>query len=144
MATAYHMEALRKQRILNRKHEALCRLADQAQENVDVGDGAVAADMQLENARFADQGHYENSRNKLKPFRVTDTGFNNRYRQRQKYTPHCDLLYAVVYPGKDNSDYTVDSSARNRRINLAIEKYDILRNINYGGIDNRDEAEGIF
>lgn len=64
---------------------------------------------------------------KLEKFRVNSPGFDNRYRHRQKFSPHCDLAFAVVYPGKDNSDYTCDDNRNFRRINKNIDKYEMGR-----------------
>ena len=61
---------------------------------------------------------------------MDSAGLNNRYRGRQLHTPHCDLAYAVVYPGNDNSDYVTDENRTNRRINKNADKYDVLRKVN--------------
>ena len=74
--------------------------------------------------------HFPNFRQSLKKYRVDSAGFNNRYRGRQSKTPHCDLAYAVVYPGKDNSDYSADENRTNRRINKNADKYEISRKVN--------------
>lgn len=61
---------------------------------------------------------------------MNSAGFNNRYRGRQLHTPHCDLAFAVVYPGKDNSEYMADENRTNRRMNKNADKYEILRKVN--------------
>jgi hypothetical protein len=66
----------------------------------------------------------------LHKFRVSDEGFNNRFRNRQHLAPHTDHAYAVVYPGKDNSDYTSDANQRSRRLNKMSERYDIMCKVN--------------
>ena len=57
-------------------------------------------------------------------FRVDSAGFDNRYRCRQQYYPHCELAYSIVYPRKDNSDYTDDELKMFRRMNKHADKYD--------------------
>lgn len=69
-------------------------------------------------------------RHKLEKFRVNSAGFDNRYRHRDNLYPHCDLTYAVIYPGKDNSDYTNDENRNNRIMNKNVECYEISRKIN--------------
>lgn len=61
---------------------------------------------------------------------MNSAGFGNRYRHRDNFNPHCDLAYAVVYPGKDNSDYTNDQNRNDRIMNRNIDKYEIGRKIN--------------
>ena len=53
-----------------------------------------------------------------------------RYRNRAHYEPQCDKLYSVMYPLKENSDYTVDENRNSRRINLMSDKYDIMKTVN--------------
>ena len=66
----------------------------------------------------------------MEKFRVNSAGFDNRYRHRDDLYPHCDLAYAVVYPGKDNSDYTNDENRNSRIMNKNVENYEISRKIN--------------
>lgn len=61
---------------------------------------------------------------------MNSAGFGNRYRHRDNFNPHCDLAYAVVYPGKDNSDYTNDGNRNDRIMNRHIDKYEIGKKIN--------------
>ena len=61
---------------------------------------------------------------------MNSKGFDNRFRERQNHYPHCDLAYAVVYPGKDNSDYTADDNKTFRRINKNADKYELARKVN--------------
>lgn len=63
---------------------------------------------------------------------MNSAGFDNRYRHRQNFAPHCDLAYSVVYPGKDNSDYTADDNKTFRRINRNTDKYEVARKVNGG------------
>ena len=79
-------------------------------------------------------------RQTLDKFRVDSAGFNNRYRGRQLHNPHCDLAYAVVYPGKDNSDYNCDENRANRRLNKNADKYDIRRKVNGGFSDSSENV----
>jgi hypothetical protein len=81
-------------------------------------------------------------RNKLEKFRVNSAGFDNRYRHRDNLNPHCDLAYAVVYPGKDNSDYTNDENRNNRIMNRNIESYEISRKIN--GPTHESDIDSFF
>lgn len=63
-------------------------------------------------------------------FRVNKEGFNNRYRNQENMAPHVDRAYPVIYPGKDNSDYTNDNNRKNRKLNAMQERYDIVRRVN--------------
>lgn len=66
----------------------------------------------------------------MEKFRVNTEGFNNRYRHRDRFAPHCDLAFAVVYPGKDNSDYTDNENRNNRVYNKNVDRYEMARKQN--------------
>ncbi|XP_052766644.1 uncharacterized protein LOC128207638 isoform X1 [Mya arenaria] len=121
--TAYHMEALRKTRAIERKTEAMKRLRDSVGQQTYNPSGS--GDTDGAPLVFSEPGHYAQNRNELEKFRVNSAGFNNRYRQRQSLNPHCDLAYAVVYPGKVNSDYTQDENKNNRRYNLNVGRFEM-------------------
>ncbi|XP_052263446.1 uncharacterized protein LOC127866724 isoform X1 [Dreissena polymorpha] len=123
--TAYHMEALRKTRVIERKNEAMKKLKESIGQKGDASGGQFdTGDTPLV---FSEPGHYAQNRNNLEKFRVNSAGFNNRYRQRQQFAPHCDLSYAVVYPGKDNSDYIADDNRNNRRYNLNVDRFEMSK-----------------
>ena len=71
---------------------------------------------------------------RLQKFRVNDDGFQNRYRSRAHMAPHVDRMYAIVYPGKDNADYTSDALRNERRQNRAESNYDARQRVN-GSVD---------
>lgn len=61
---------------------------------------------------------------------MNSAGFNNRYGQKDELFPHCDLAYAVVYPGKDNPDYIIDDNKNNQRLNKYVDKYEMAGKVN--------------
>ena len=63
-------------------------------------------------------------------FRVKKEGYDNRYRNRQSLAPHCDKVFPVIYPGTDNTDYICDKNRTNRRMNVAMDRYDMARKVN--------------
>jgi len=63
--------------------------------------------------------------NYMENFRVNSEGFDNRFRRRQNFAPHCDLAYAVIYPGNENSDYTSDVNKNSMRLNKYADKYEM-------------------
>ena len=63
-------------------------------------------------------------------FRVNEDGFKNRYRNREKFAPHIDCAYKLIYPGGDNSDYDSDINKKNRKQNVSLDKYDIMTKVN--------------
>ena len=72
----------------------------------------------------------------MEKFRVNVEGFENRYRNRENYFPHCDESYVVMYPEKDNSDYVADPNLVNRRYNVAMSKYEARERVN-GSFDHK-------
>ena len=64
------------------------------------------------------------------PFRVNHDGHNNRYRNLQHLNPHCDKVYRVIYPKKENTDYTEQDTRRNRREISFIDSYEISKKVN--------------
>ncbi|XP_041362392.1 uncharacterized protein LOC121378333 isoform X5 [Gigantopelta aegis] len=124
--SAYHWDALRKERILQRKREALRRL-----QNPDpVIDNTGRTKKREEPLVIADQGEFVNLRNPLPMFRVKKEGHDNRYRNRQSLAPHCDKVFPVIYPGTDNADYICDQNRTNRRMNVMMDRYDVARRVN--------------
>uniref|UniRef100_A0A194AM39 Uncharacterized protein n=1 Tax=Pinctada fucata TaxID=50426 RepID=A0A194AM39_PINFU len=106
----YHLEALRKQRVIERKKDAMAKLTKGQHDTcADPGDVQQTKDTIL----FTGPGDYDYNRNIPDKFRVSNEGYQNRYRDRHNLAPHCDLAYAVIYPGKDNSDYTSDQNRNN-------------------------------
>ena len=67
---------------------------------------------------------------KLSPFRVNQDGHTNRYRNRQHLNPHCDRAYTVIYPKKDNPQYTDDPTRTFRRENSFMDSYDVRKKVN--------------
>ncbi|KAL3875825.1 hypothetical protein ACJMK2_033738 [Sinanodonta woodiana] len=129
MATAYHNEALRKQRVIERKKEATRRFIDQHGQ-VGQNHAPVDAAPKKDKILYSEPGHYEQNRTGLQKFRVNEEGFNNRYRNRQNHVPHCDVVYSVIYPGNDNSDYTADENKTHRRYNKNMDNYQISAKVN--------------
>lgn len=72
----------------------------------------------------------------MEKFRVNSAGFNNRYRKRQDHAPHCDLAYAVVYPGKENLDYICDDNRNERIYNINVGRYEMAKKHDGVSIDN--------
>ena len=66
----------------------------------------------------------------LARFRVTEEGFNNRYRSRGDKAPHCDTIYPVMYPNGDNSDYTFDETKNNYKQNNQFDRYSARKRVN--------------
>ncbi|XP_046337271.2 uncharacterized protein LOC124118971 isoform X1 [Haliotis rufescens] len=132
MANSYHMEALRKQRLLDRKNEALRRLEKQGTDLTKdaVMDGYLSKQTPKESPLITDEGQFNQQRCHLPMFRVNEEGLKNRYRNRQELAPHCDKAFALLYPGNDNSDYTCDVNQNNRRMNIMSDKYNILNKVN--------------
>ncbi|XP_063445236.1 uncharacterized protein LOC134725388 isoform X1 [Mytilus trossulus] len=125
--SAYHNEALRRQRIIERKRDAQVRLLEGPQSNEMPGYGG--ADMK-DTVLYSGPGHFDQSRTNIKKFRLHEDGFNIRYRNRVNHAPHCDLAYKVIYPHKENTTYTSDENRNNRRMNLMSDKYDIVKTVN--------------
>ncbi|CAH1795194.1 unnamed protein product [Owenia fusiformis] len=98
MATAYHMEALRKQRVIERKNQA----TETFTENQPTM-GMPASDMNEYNAMTSktqypnNSARYDNcSTPGDKPWVIThDTNFHNRV---DKRNVHVDSIYSVMYP----------------------------------------------
>lgn len=61
---------------------------------------------------------------------MNDQGFKNRYRNNAHAAPHTDHIYQVMYPSKDNSDYTSDQHRNNRIKNVKLSDYEIRRKVN--------------
>lgn len=76
----------------------------------------------------------------LEKFRVTEEGFNNRYRSRGDKAPHCDVIYPVMYPNKDNIDYTIDQNKNTYRENVNLDRYSARKIVN-GDFDIKVLAE---
>ncbi|XP_069124319.1 uncharacterized protein [Argopecten irradians] len=125
---AYHMEARRLQAIHDRKQMALKRCMEQQSQNMS---GEVQEKMATKSATmFSGADNFDTKRPVLEMFRVNKEGFNNRYRNQENMAPHVDRAYPVIYPGKDNSDYTNDNNRKNRKLNAMQERYDIVRRVN--------------
>lgn len=73
---------------------------------------------------------FTNCRRQLENFRVSDEGFNNRFRYQNATFPHLDRVYPVLYPAKDNLDYTANDNWNNRRMNLQVDKFDTIKRVN--------------
>lgn len=121
------MEALRRQRVIDRKRAALDKM-------VNGGSQDTGPNVEQANAKnpilFSGPGDYDTNRSELCKFRVNGEGFQNRYRNRDNLFPHVDQAYACIYSGKDNSDYTNDENRNNRRMNLKIDKYNVGQQVN--------------
>jgi len=74
---------------------------------------------------------------------VNSEGFNNRYRSRDRFAPHCDLAFARIYPGKDNSDYTADENRNNRRYNRNLDRYEMARKGDGYSVDDETEETAV-
>ncbi|XP_074648480.1 uncharacterized protein LOC141903963 isoform X1 [Tubulanus polymorphus] len=123
----YHMEALRKQRVLERKQEALRRQAMANEDAQKIGN-SLQYRTQMNDGNMSLE---PDNRLKLDRFRLNDDGFWNRYRGRHSRMPHVDAAYTVMYDNnKDNTAYTCDENRNNRRQHLQKDKFDILRKLN--------------
>lgn len=69
-------------------------------------------------------------RTNLTMFRVSKDGHNNRYRNRQHLAPHCDLAYSILYPGKENPDYTDNPIRAMRKENSFVDSYEMAKKVN--------------
>ncbi|XP_022314047.1 uncharacterized protein LOC111118737 isoform X1 [Crassostrea virginica] len=125
--SAYHMEALRRQRVIERKRAALNKM-------VNGGNQDSAENVNQTSSKnpilFTGPGDYDTNRSELSKFRVSGEGFQNRYRNRDNLYPHVDQAYACIYPGKDNSDYTNDDNRNNRRMNKKLDTYNVGQQVN--------------
>ena len=72
----------------------------------------------------------------LQKHRLNSAGFENRFRGRADQAPHVDNVYGVMYPNKDNSDYTSDATRNDRIRFVAQSDYDVRRKVN-GDFDIR-------
>merc|ERR1711976_893132 len=123
---AYHHEALRKARVLERKREAEGRIA--REQSMHCGRPAETMDRPPVNQDI--QSNYDVRSGALPRFRVNEEGFSNRYRNRANHAPHTDTVYHVMYPGHDNSDYTLDENKKHRKENLQLDKHQIRERVN--------------
>ncbi|XP_033741146.1 uncharacterized protein LOC117327974 isoform X1 [Pecten maximus] len=127
--SALHQEARRLQANLDKKQEALKRhLAQQSQKMCGELDYTKAGSKSA--TMFSGADNFDTKRPVLEMFRVNKEGFSNRYRNRENMAPHVDRVYPVIYPGKDNCDYTNDSNRKNRKMNAMQERYDIAQRVN--------------
>ncbi|XP_076074496.1 uncharacterized protein LOC143045693 isoform X2 [Mytilus galloprovincialis] len=108
--SAYHNEALRKQRLIERKRDAQVRLLDGPQSNEMPGYGV--ADMK-DTVLYSGPGHFDQSREHTmvkEPFKyqegvvfkevVHDPNFVYRVMVDQGNPPlHVDPIYRIMYPG---------------------------------------------
>ncbi|OWF52642.1 uncharacterized protein LOC110447519 isoform X1 [Mizuhopecten yessoensis] len=126
---AFHQEARRRQANLDRQQEARKRFIARQSQNMS---GALDPNLSGGNdaIMFSGADNFDTKRPVLEMFRVNKEGFNNRYRNRENMAPHVDRAYPVIYPGKDNCDYTNDINRNNRKMNAMQERYDITRRVN--------------
>ncbi|XP_012944408.1 uncharacterized protein LOC101850851 isoform X1 [Aplysia californica] len=129
MAMNIHQEARRKQVFMDRVCEARRRMAF-SQDDAPQASGSCGGQRDSEKVMCTDQGQFYQTRVTLRPFRVNRDGHNNRYRNRQHLSPHCDRAYTLIYPKKENPEYTEVDARKNRRENSFVDLYEVRKKVN--------------
>ncbi|XP_076458977.1 uncharacterized protein LOC143292512 isoform X1 [Babylonia areolata] len=127
---SYHMEARLKQDRINRWNEQK-RHAEVTHQGLEEKHEDVAFRQKMGKVLSSDPGQFNQIRTPpLIPFRVNQEGFNNRFQKRQHLNPHVDKAFVTIYAGKDNFDYSCNENQVHRRLNSAIDKYQVCRKVN--------------
>ncbi|KAK6187524.1 hypothetical protein SNE40_005528 [Patella caerulea] len=106
MAQAYHWDALRKKRVLDRKHEALDRLMHAGSENPVPTHIMARACEPASNIVSTDPEQFNQIRSGRSILEVThDTNFKYRVYKGTNNAPiHVDNIYKVIYPASYHND----------------------------------------